>query len=239
MTTTYGRSPGGYVWALLQPLILITFLSYVFGLIQRSPSLGTSFMVFYATAILPFRMFAAVSGQIATSIQFSKALLVYPRVTFIDALLARFLLGVLTNTVVSVVILTGIYAFQDTRPMLLDFGPILTAFSLAAFLAVGVGVLNCYLFSLLPLYRIAWGIFTGPLLILSAVLYIYEELPSLAQTVLWWNPLIHLTGMSRSGFFSYYNPEYVSPVYVAIFATIPMFFGLLLLRRYYRYILYI
>ena len=39
MSATYGRSPGGYVWAVVQPIGMILFLSVGFSLLVRSPSL--------------------------------------------------------------------------------------------------------------------------------------------------------------------------------------------------------
>ena len=57
MSTTYGRSPGGYLWAILEPAGGIAMMSVAFGLVLRSPSLGTNFPIFYATGYLPFMMY--------------------------------------------------------------------------------------------------------------------------------------------------------------------------------------
>ena len=92
---------------------------------------------------------------------------------------------------------------------------------------------------LLPVWRMIWGIVTGPLIILSAVLYIFEDLPYLAQKILWYNPLVHVTGTARWGFFSTYSPAYIDATFVVACALIPGFFGVLLLRRYGRTILYL
>lgn len=237
MTTTYGRSPGGYIWAIIEPLGMIIFLAFVFSLLLRSPSLGTSFILFYTTGILPLYMYRNVAQNVGASIQFSKALLVYPRITFVDAILARTILAVLNQILVSFVLLSGFYMLEDTRGVL-DFQPILISFVMAGLLGLGVGVMNCFLFNMFPIWQTIWNIATRPLLIVSAILYIYEELPPLGQKILWWNPLVHLTGLNRSGFYSYYEPDYISLVYVGVFALVPMFFGFMLLRQFYRYILY-
>ena len=49
------RSAGGYLWAILEPLGTTLLLALAFSLMLRSPPLGTSFILFYATGILPFR----------------------------------------------------------------------------------------------------------------------------------------------------------------------------------------
>ncbi len=89
ISTTYGRSPGGYIWAVLEPAAGIALLTLVFSIGFRTPPLGASFALYYAAGILPLMMFTELSGKLAQTIQFSRALLVYPRVTFLDALIAR------------------------------------------------------------------------------------------------------------------------------------------------------
>lgn len=97
MTTSYGRSPGGYVWAILEPVAGLVLLSVVFSFIVRTPALGTNFMYFFAGGLLPFALYNSVSTAVSTSIRFSKALLEYPAVNFVDALLARFVLNAMTQ----------------------------------------------------------------------------------------------------------------------------------------------
>jgi len=87
MSTSYGRSPGGYLWAVLEPLGSIILLSLGFALIARHPPIGTNFILFYATGFLPFALFQDVSHSIARCISYSRALLAYPAVTWMDALL--------------------------------------------------------------------------------------------------------------------------------------------------------
>ena len=46
MSTTYGRSAGGYIWAVLEPAAGIALLAFAFSLALRAPSLGTNFALF-------------------------------------------------------------------------------------------------------------------------------------------------------------------------------------------------
>ena len=238
MSSTYGRSPGGYIWAVLEPLAMITVLSLAFSVLFRSPSLGTSFILFYATAVMPFRLYQNTQSVVTAAIPYSKALLAYPVVSFLDAVLARFILSVLTQLMVSYIILSGILMIVDVRPIL-DFRPIVASFAAAALLGFGAGAVNCLLFPLFPIWKSAWGAATRPLMILSGVLYIYEDLPEFAQNILWYNPLIHITGLARTGFFQYYEPSYISMTYVLTVSLICTVAGLLFLRRYYRRIMVI
>jgi capsular polysaccharide transport system permease protein len=127
-------------------------------------------------------------------------------------------------------------ALRDNREALLAFRD---ANYLAAVLGFGIGTMNCLLYELYPIWKSFYTAVTRPLLILSAVIYIYEDLPVAAQNLLWFNPLVHITGMSRSGYFTYYEPDYVSVIYILLIALPAVFFGMLLLRRNYRKLLMI
>ena len=237
MSTTYGRTPGGYLWAILQPVAMIALLTVAFSFILRAPSLGTSFVLFYATGFLPLRMFQDVSNAVGNAVQFNLAMMAYPRVTFVDVLAARAILSVLTQIMVTAVVLWGVFTIETIR-VILDFRPILMANAYAIFLAIGVGTLNAYLSFSFPVWKTIWSILTRPLLLISGVFYIYEDLPFFAREILWYNPLVHITGMMREGFYATYDPAYISQIYLGIFGALPLVFGMLLLFRFCKDAIY-
>lgn len=237
MSTTYGRSPGGYIWAILQPVAMIILLTLAFSVLLRAPSLGTSFLLFYATGFLVLRMFQEVTAAVGAAISFNQALLAYPRVTYVDTLVARAILAILTQIMVAAIILTGIFLLEDIRAIL-NFGPILKALAMVIVLAVGLGTFNSYMSYSFPVYKMIWGVVTRPLMLVSCVFYIYEDVPYFAQKILWYNPLVHLTGLLRTGVYSSYDPSYISMTYVGLLGGVPLFFGILFLRRFSKDILY-
>lgn len=233
MATSYGRSPGGYLWAIIEPAAGISVLTFVFSALMRSPALGISFAMFYATGMLPFLLYTSVQNKVAGGLTYSRPLLAYPTVTYLDSLLARFILEVMTKLLVGYIVFTGIMILFETR-VNLDFLIIIKAYALAAFLALGIGTLNCYMFTRLPVYQRAWAIITVPLFIMSGIFFTWEMIPPAYQAYLWYNPLIHVTGLMRTGFYSTYRPDYISETYVVGVALSTLAMGLLLLRRYHR-----
>jgi len=236
MGSTYGQSPGGYIWALLQPIGMIIILSFGFSLLLRSPSLGTSFILFYATAYLPFDTYSTLATKIQNALKYSRPLLAYPRVTWADAILARFILNTLTSLTVAAILMTAILMLERNRAIL-EFTYILQSFAMAAMLGLGLGVFNCMLTGIYPVWGIVWSVITRPLFIASAVLFLYEELSTGAQAVLWWNPMVHVSGLARKGFFPTYEGSYISLQYGFGVALVSLFLGLLFLRSNYRAIL--
>ena len=104
-------------------------------------------------------------------------------------------------------------------------------------LFLAVGTVNCALIGLFPLWDVAWSIITRPLFLASGIFYIYEDLPPLAREILWYNPVMHIIGLTRTGFFSIYSATYASPAYVLFVSLILLTLGLILLGRYHREIL--
>lgn len=233
MATSYGRSPGGYIWAILEPVAGIALLSAIFSAVFNNPPLGISFPVFYATGMLPFMMFTDIQGKIATSLMYSKQLLTYPTVTFVDAILARFFLNMITQLLVAYIIYSLCLMIFETR-VTLDLPVLFLGFVLAAFLGLGIGTLNAYLFTRFQVMQRVWSILMRPMFIISGIFILFETVPQPYQDWLWYNPLVHIIGLIRSGFYGTYNASYVSVPYLLGISLGCLAMGLLLLRRHHQ-----
>ena len=233
MSSTHGRSALGYLWAILEPVAGIFLLTFVFSLALRSPAIGTNFPLFYASGMLPFAAYMDTHQKMSVALRFSRQLLFYPGVTFMDALLARFFMVIITQIMVGVVVFTGIIVGYGVD-VILDPPAIALGYAFAFSLGAGIGTLNCFLLSIYPLWERAWAILNRPLFILSCIFFLFESVPQPYQDWLWWNPLVHATGQVRAGIFATYDASYISPLYVFSVALITLAIGLLLLRRYHR-----
>lgn len=236
MSTRYGRSPGGYIWAVVEPMGAILLLSAAFSLVIRTPSLGNNFILFYASGYMTFTMYQQLSVTIARSIMFSRPLLFYPAVSWADAVLARLILNGLTGVMVSTIVFAVIFAFLETRTII-DIGTILLSLSLALLMGAGIGAMNCALLGLYPIWDLVWSIATRPLFLASGIFFIYEDMPRSIQDILWYNPLIHISGVMRMGIYPTYKPDYISLPFVLFFGLATLTLGLLLLHRHHKTIL--
>ncbi|NNE78996.1 MAG: ABC transporter permease [Silicimonas sp.] len=231
MVTTYGRSPGGYLWAVLEPIAAIALLSFAFSLAFRSPTLGVSFPLFYATGYLPFMLFHDVSGKTATAIRFSRPLLSFGALTWVDVVIARFSLNLFTHLVTAGLVIVGLMALFDTRAAL-AIPAIALALIMVAVLSGGIGLLNAYLFLAFPAWERIWTVLTRPLFIVSGVFFVFEDLPHEVRDILWFNPVFHVTGVMRRGFYPTYPADYAEPLFVIGIGLFSAVIGLLLLSRH-------
>ena len=213
MATTHGRVPGGYIWAVAEPLLGIALLSAIFAISFHTPMLGSSFPLFYATGLLPFLAFSDITGKLAQALTFSRPLFAYPAVGVLDALLARFVLAAGTQMAVASLLLSGILFLSETRATP-DIPHLAQAAGLLLVLSLGIGAFNCLLTGLLPLWQRIWSIGMRPMFLISGVFFTLEAVPLPWRDLLWWNPLVQIVGLVRRGLYPGYDAAYVSPPYV-------------------------
>lgn len=231
MATTYGKSTFGYLWAVFEPIAAIALLSLVFSVALNSPALGDSFPLFYATGYIPFMLYNTMQNRITVCLRENLQLLFYPRVTYIDAFVARGLLTFFTQLVVAIIVFWGIVLLDGVQQRF-DLLAVFVALAIAGFLGLGIGVLNSVLIYLWPSWRLIWSVVTRPLFLVSCIFYLFDVMPNWVQAVLWYNPLVHLVGYTRSGFYSIYAAEYVFLAFPMAVSGFTLFLGLVLLRSY-------
>ena len=230
MATRFGRSAGGYVWALLEPAVAVALLTAVFSQIARSPPLGESFTLFFTTGYMAFHLYRDVSGEVSAAINANKALLVFPRVTMLDVILARTILQALTGVFVFLVVIVCVYMVTRVDPVI-RVERVLLALALAVALGAGVGALNCLLFAYSQTWQRVFNLINRPLFLISGVFFLYEDMPGYIQAVLWWNPLMHVVSIMRSGFYPAYDAAFAAPAFPLGVSAAALMTGALLIRR--------
>ncbi len=233
MSTTYGKSPGGYFWAIAEPVAGIALLSIAFSLALRSPPLGSNFQIYYATGFLPFIFYREIETKVQASIRFSRKLLFYPCLSYSDSLFARLFLTVMTQLLVFYLVIGGILLTWETRTSITPLY-VFSSLSAAVILGIGIGSINCVLTAFAPVWSRIWVVINRPLVIMSGVIFLHDNVPEPWQSYLWWNPLIHVVGEMRRGFYPTYQGEYVYMIYPFAVGLGLTVIGLTLLNRYNR-----
>ncbi|MGG7566891.1 ABC transporter permease [Rhodovulum sp. DZ06] len=233
MSTRYGRSAGGYAWAVAEPVGMVAMLALVFSAIAHHPPLGGSFITFFATGYIGFAFFRSTADSTAQAILANKPLLRFPNVNPYDAILARVILQALTNIAVAFIVLGGAFLLTE-EPVRIDQPRIAAAFGAATLLAAGVGSCNAVLFVVAPIWQRVFGILTRPLFLISGVIFLPEDMPWSVQQALAWNPLIHVIAALRQGIYPVYLAQNAALVFPATLGLGLLLVGLLLLRRMRR-----
>lgn len=227
----FGRSAGGYLWAVIEPLGGVLLLAAAFGVVVHKPPLGSSFEVFYATGLIPFMLYNAVSNGAMNAIPSNRGLLAYPVVTALDTVLARTLLETLTYVVVACLILPTL-TYWSGAILEFDAAAFAAALALSAMLGLGIGTLNAVLAGFFPTWRQVWSVVNRPLFLVSGVLFLPEAVPEAFAPLVWANPLTHVIAMMRAAFYGPDAGSFADPVYLAAVALGSFVIGALLMQRH-------
>jgi len=223
----YGSQPGGYVWAILDPLAHVLMMTFIFKVIARTPALGTDFALFFATGYLPFSAYQGMSSYVTGSIKANKNLFSYPIVAPIDAVTSRYILQLLTSALVTIIIFvvctTELNHFDS-----IDMGVVVESFVAATLLGLGVGMMNIPLFNDYPLYEKIFSLINRPLFLISGVFFLPDSMPKPMQDVLMWNPLVHVIMWFRTGIYSEYKATGLDLWYLAAATVVSLIVGLTL-----------
>lgn len=228
-----GRTAGGYLWMLAAPVAGIALLSAAFAMVLHDPPLGTSFALFYASGLLPFRIYTEMQAATAAAPRLARGLLAYPAMAPIDTILARAILCAITQVVTAAAILWGLVVLTGA-PGVPRPGPLVAAVALAAFLGLGAGILNAVAFDRFPAWQVVFSVLSRPLILVSGVIWLPGDLPAAARQLVLWNPLVHIVGLARSGLYPTYEADYATPAFVIFVALALCASGLAALRLHGR-----
>lgn len=223
----YGNKPGGYIWAILDPLAHVLIMTVLFSVIARTPPLGTDFALFFATGYLPFSAYQGMSVFVASAVRANKNLFSYPIVAPIDAVVSRYILQFMTSVLVTIVIF-AICTSETKHLHDINMGIVVASFTLATLLGVAVGMMNIPLFNDYPLWEKIFGLINRPLFMISGVLLLPDAMPGQIHDFLLWNPLVHIIMWFRTGIYPSYKAGGLDIMYVVEVAVVMIMIGLTL-----------
>jgi capsular polysaccharide transport system permease protein len=224
-STRFGGKPGGYIWAVLEPVSYIALMTVIFGGISHTPALGTSFPMFFATGFLAYQFYNGTAAYIMGAVASNKAMLQYPNVAPFDTVVARFILQTATMAVVAALVLIPIEE-ASIGEIRINWNSVINAITAASLLAIGMGLANNVLFIGSRLYERIYSILSRPLFMLTGVFYVPEMMPSPFREILLLNPLVHVVMEFRMGFYPEYRAIGLDMDYAYSFAFILVVGGL-------------
>ncbi len=227
--TRFGRNKLGYLWALLEPTIMIVTFHAFYQLAGRSAPAGMDLFSFIATGVVPYTLFMNSVTRVAESVNANKALLFYPQVQPLDLAIARSLLEAATFAAVFILLLGGhaivVKDLEIDEPLRVILG-----MGLAGLLGSSLGLVFCGLQQFSTVAERARGPMLRPLFWISGIFFTVETLPESVRSLMMTNPLLHCTEMVRDGWFHSYSDTHTDVAYVLAWVLGLMVVGLVLER---------
>lgn len=175
-----------------------------FHWIGRASPIASDLPIFVATGMMPYLTFRAVITSMNRAIRAERHLLVFGPARSEDIFTATaFAEGLNTLLVVGSVGL--LLALTSHVPLPQDTLAALFGLFLAWALGVSTGRLAALLSLLSDSARRSIPMILRPFFWISGIFFVAHELPAQAAEWLWWNPLLHITEILRSGYFTNFD----------------------------------
>jgi capsular polysaccharide transport system permease protein len=221
-----------WLWLLVEPLVHVVFLLFVFITIRMRTVGGIDTAVWLMVGMMAFLMFRRTGTRTQNAVASNQGLFAYRQVKPVDTVLVRAALEGFLTTLVAVVLFSGTALFG------IDIVPdnplaVLEAFLGLWLVGVGFGLSASVAGELVPEIGKLIGFIMMPMYLASGVIFPIASVPQPYREWLMLNPVAHGLEAARLGFAPYYHavPE-LSIAYLYGFALVAIFLGLALHVRF-------
>ena len=238
MRTRFSEQSLGFLWAIMEPVGMIAVLALLFstGLRGREPALGESYILFFASGMLPYSAYKQVTGAINRSSKGNRSLLFFPIVKPIDAYAASMVLETTVMVVVMCIIFIAYHiAFGGGLPD--SFIMTIVPFIYSALIGFSIGIFNVCVGSVFKAWIKIFKMMSRPMFFISGIFFLAESLPRTIQNILYYNPILHITEWARQGYYAEFQSDFLDLYYLNGFTIAALFVALALERTMRRQVL--
>ncbi len=231
----YGGRRLGFLWALIEPVLLITVFIAIFQLLGRSNHSGIPIPLFFVSGVSPFFMFRELMSQVSSATKGASPLLMFPQVSRMDIIISTVIFESLISIMVMGILLTACYSlgytFQIQSPL-----NVLIGIAFMVGLGTGAGMVLGALTIRYAFVSALGNAFLGrPLLIASGLFFSADMLPPTIRFYALYNPILHCIEFIRTSMFITFESRYVDIPYVVAFLLALNTLGLLLMGFFDRH----
>lgn len=220
------------LWILIDPIIQILFLVWMFSVIRMRVVSGIETSIWIMVGVASYNIFRNTMTQGMNAVSANKALFTYRQVRPADTVLVRAGMEVFLMILVMIILFSGASLFGLN---VLPADPLAVLEAVLGLWLIGLGfalilsVVRELIAELAKIIQIAMM----PLYMCSGVIFPMSSIPQPYRDWLMFNPLVHGVEAARLGFSPYYHaiPE-LSISYIYSFALICLFLGLALQVRF-------
>jgi capsular polysaccharide transport system permease protein len=227
--TRYGRHNIGFLWLFLEPMIFTLGVTLLWGYLRPMHG-GMSIIPFAITGYSSVLMWRNAASRCSKAIEPNLSLLYHRNVTTLDLFGARLLLEI-SGATISLIVLLAIFIFAGYAPMPADPLTMVGAWLLLAWFGAALGLIVGALSERSQTFERIWHTLTYLMFPLSGALFMVDWLPSKAQSLILWVPMVHGVEMLRDGYYGSAVRTHYDIGYLVLVNFIMLWIGLLLVDR--------
>lgn len=232
----YKRSILGYMWSLLQPLLMMSVMSIIFSKIFRYNV--ENFSVYLICGNVIFTLFSEATSGGMTSIINNGGLIkkVYiPKFIFPITKCMVSLVNFMYSLIAVVIILVA-FKIPIGFPIVMLWFPILCTFIFSFGISMILATAATFFRDVLYLY----GILLQIIMYFTPLFYPVEALPKEVAEFIWWNPLYHFILYFRNVVMYKTIPSIEEHIICISWALISVFIGMKIFKKYQKkFLMYI
>lgn len=231
----FGRYKMGVLWMLVEPLIGVIIIGLLFGSLVGRTAPDMPYAFFLLNGFVLLKTFGGTMMAGVGAINSAMGLLIFPKVRPLDLILAKFLFE-LSTSILSFIVFCIIGMWMGIQLSLGYLHILLTTFVITWLLGCGTGMILSVSVAYYESAEKVAAFIKRPLLFVSCVLFPLYNLPTQAQEILLFNPLVHTIELSRKCIFPLYHTGDVNLYYPTFVAIIILAIGICFFHNH-RYFL--
>lgn len=212
VVSRYGRENIGFLWLLLEPMILTGGVMLMWTLLKHEAH-GLTLVAFVLSGYMPLTLWRHVTGHAVSCLRQNLPLMYHRQIRLPDALISRGLLEVGGTTAALVVVYTIVRLAGFMEPYK-DMGLLLAGWLFMAWFSFSVGLIFAAASERFEFVEKLVQPMQYLMLPISGMFFMVAWLPSGAQKLALYVPLVHCFEMFRAGVFGdtvkvYYDVGYL------------------------------
>ena len=227
--TRYGRHNVGFMWLFLEPMLFTLGITALWMATKGLHGSTLPIVAFAVTGYSSVLLWRNCANRCAGAIAPNLALMFHRNVRVIDLFAARILLEVAGATV-SLVGLSAVFIAVGWMTMPADLLRMAFGWLLLAWFGAALGILVGSLVERSELVDRLWHTLTYLMFPLSGAATMVDWLPTAAQQVVLWLPMVHGVEMLRHGYYGGLVRTYEDPGYLMLCNVVLTFVALVLAR---------
>lgn len=235
MTTRFGKFRLGFFWMIVEPLLSVIVLGVIIApLVGKTvPEIPFGFFLLFGKMLL--NAFTAAMNNGIGTVGVNQGLLVYPTVKPLDTFIVKFLYVILTS-IFSFTLFCIVGMWLGFKISLASLDILMACYLITWLMGCGLGLIFGVAAAYFKEVEKIVKVLQSPLMIVSAVIFPLSALPSDAQKLLLYNPLVHTIELSRHAGYPYYHIDGPNLFYPFVCAVVVLSVGLTLFHGNRHYL---
>ncbi|UGX88651.1 ABC transporter permease [Phyllobacterium meliloti] len=212
MITRYGRENIGFLWLILEPMILTCGVMLLWTLMKHEAH-GLTVIAFVLSGYMPLTLWRHISSHMVSCLRHNIPLMYHRQIRLADALIARALLEIGGTTFALLVVYSGAYLAGFIDPFE-DIGLNLAGWLFMAWFSFAAGLILAALSEIFEVVEKLVPPFQYLMLPISGMFFMVSWLPHGVQKLALYVPTVHCFEMFRAGTFgnaikAHYDVSYI------------------------------